>query len=313
MSMEVTPKSSSLPLSEEILPYDQAYVKLPDDLKRDFEKWCEDVKFKSLEKWEDMIANIKTERQLEIGVFTEFLECIARYYKDALSADPNNTDPRSIYERTCREHKFHFRGKESSVSQSTVLHSILNLRDLKETIYQTMNSGGDGPDDIELAWDRFRGLTEEEQREILKEVGFYPLNGIFWVYFDAMDAEQGTQVDPLAGMSADECCNILGIPNVWSKYDYGEHMWRIHYSPSPAALRYIPTIADASAKGWNPYFQPEQEAPKDAKWGWTNPLGTPRGTLGMPEVIHKGWRSGSEVSAFRAVPEEVGQRWPKRS
>jgi len=278
---------------------EQAYDNLPNEFKQAFDKWCEDAQ--NIVGGSDIIENINSERQLEIDVFTEFLDCIALSYKD-------NADAKSAYENSCGEYRFHFKGIISKVSTSTVLHRVLNLKDLKEIIYQAMRSSGDGPDDAERAWDRFQKLTEEEQKEILFDAGLYPLQGIFWAYFDEKDAERGTKVDPLTGKSADECCNMLGIPTEWDKYDYGEHIWKIHYCPSRAVSRHIPTIADASAIGWNPYFQPAAEDRMSAKWGRTCPLGDYEETQGMPEVVHKGWYSGTEQGAFCALPEEVGIR-----
>ena len=278
-------------------PFEQAYERLPDDLKCAFDRWCKDAKV--IEKGKDILQNIKSEKQLEIGVFTKFLECIAQSYTDTVK-------PKSVYEDTCRKYGFHFKGIKSQVSNSTVLHRVLNLKDLKEIIYQAMESAGYGPDDIEWTWDMFQELTKEDQMEILLDAVLYPPERIFWSYFAEKDAEKGTGIEPLVGKSADECCNILGIPTEWDKYDYGENIWKIHCRPSGAISRHVPTIADAG--GWNSYFQPAAEKREDAKWGWTHPLKTPRGTKGLPEIVHKGWEFGTERGAFCDVPEDLGQR-----
>ena len=45
-------------------------------------------------------------------------------------------------------------------------------------------------------------------------------------------------------------------------------------------------MADTFFFTWNPYFQ----VTKDTRWGWTKPVTKPRGTQGVPEVVHRGWQ-----------------------
>ncbi len=280
------------------LPYEQVYNNFTDDLKPAFDRWCEDAK--RIEKGGNVINNIKSERQLGIGEFTEFLGCIARSYQDFLSTDPQNADPKSAYENVCKEYRF--QGKKSQVSISTILHHVLNEKDLKEIIRDAMDY-----DDPEEAWDDFwnEDISNEYRMEYLADAGFYPPKETVWAYFNEEDAEEGTMVDPLVGKNANECCAKLGLPPEWNKYAYGEPIWKLHYSPSRAIPRHIPTIADAE---WNPYFQPEAESRENAKWGWTRPLGTHRGTKGMPEAVHRAWKSGIEQGAFYRLPDRLGER-----
>jgi len=299
------------PRKSATLSFDEAYYRLKKNLQDAFDNWCNYAK--ELNGGMDIVENTKEEKQLKIDLFFEFLESIANSFLEQQHEDPNNIDAKLIYESVCKNDYFHFEGNSSKINYNTVLHNIVNVEDLKVIIHDVMAYASvniEELDSVEEAWTDFwdDNISNEERMEYLADVGLYYPKYIIWAYFNLRKAERGTAVDPLEGKSADDCCNILGMPPDWSKYSYGQNLYKIQYTLKRSSQRYIPTIADACASGWNPYFQPAPEKKQDAKWGRTRPIGKPRGQKGMPEIIHKGGKSPARRADFYSLPEDLGER-----
>jgi lambda repressor-like predicted transcriptional regulator len=252
-----------------------------------------------------LLRSLSREQQLEEASLAALLRRITEEYGRVV-ASLTDEHPVIVFASACRLPDLHFRGPQARLSDAMTLHRIINIRDLRELIFKALGEPGDGPGRVERAWDTFRGLSVADQLSVLELVGVEPSSYVYWAYFSESDSPDARASDPLSGLSAAECCNRLGLPEIWSKYGRGEQLWKIHYLPSDSVHRLVPTLVDGCVGGWNRYFVPCVDHRSVSKWGRTGPLdGTP---AGLPEVIHRGWERRTEPRAFFMMPEELGVR-----
>lgn len=296
-------------------PFEESYSKIHADARSKIDAWRMEAE-KAIG-GPDVVRGVASDKQLEPLRFCDLLERLAtRYEAECAVTMPREASLRSL-ENTCKEERFRLKGDISKVHDRTVLGQVLNVRDLKEIVCDAMGYARvDGAFDLDSAEDAWRdfwhsGLKEEEMMNVLSNVEIFSQKHTVWVYFDGTRAEAGSTGDPLAGQRADDHCNALGLPSCWRKYGVSENLYKILYTLKGKSLTKIPTVADANAQGWNPYFRPAEEERGAAKWGRTRPLGEPWGSHdGLPEAVHGG---GTLARAdLASLPENLGRRMHAR-
>ena len=284
------------------LPFDETYDNLPSITKAALDELWQ--RLKRVTRGEDVVLNVQSDRQLEPLTFASFLNDVAESCEQVLASHPADHDPRIPLLDTCQKALYHFKGVQARVSNDTVLHHVVNERDIRKIVENAMGSATISDElGTDEGWDFFwdERLTDEDRLSYLRQIELFDDHKyMVWAYFNIMNAETGTDIDPLQHKNARECCYVLGLPREW--YPVAANLWKIHYTLNIDIRRFVPTNVDANAKGWNSYFQPCSENRESAKWGWTRPLGAPRGTKGLPEVIHK----AKVLATFYALPEEKG-------
>jgi len=263
-------------------------------LEKPFEAWVSAARAET--GGDDVVENLFEEQILEDANLTTILSEIAQAWSGGAS-------PQAAHSIVA-DARFRFAGTPSAVSAATVLHTTLNLKDAKVFVADAI-----GDPDPDRAWAALwhPSLRPDERLALLQSARIFDpatstkSKAMMWVYFDESIAIAGGASNPLATVSAHERCNSLGVPDSWYNYRRGEPLVGLSYFlKSNTAL--VPTVADALA--WNPYFQPSHLPRGLARWGYTRPLGMPRGAQGVPEAVHA---TGALIQCAE-VPNVLGPR-----
>lgn len=244
----------------------------------------------------DILKNVQEELQLSDSDYVSFLDAIGSTFAAENLRDPDCPEQalcESSLIAASRKHRLN--GPPSKVGSEQLLHHVLRESNLKRLIFKVL----DGLVDDELeAWDMFwDDIDDDDSRLELLDALACPPGRLLWASF----SQDGSDSDPTDKLKAEEVCVRLGLSAGWYGYDFPSNMWKIHYKLTSDEVRYIPTVADSSLGGLNPFFKPcpYPRGHQDAKWGWTRPLGSPRSELGEPECIHEG------VLEVMVVPERL--------
>jgi hypothetical protein len=286
--------------------YQQAYDMLAPGLKPTFDLWVAEAR--RIPGGEDIVLNISSEMHLSPSVLNDFLTSISTCF---LMEGHNPGSAERAYVKACNNllntgnQMLCCLGPQAQTDSSIRVHRIILLEKLQLMISEAMKKTSSIRNEQQEDWDNFQELVDEGDLEgcleiLSKAIPCKP-DRTNWVYFN----EDQSDVDPLAGVSSELCLDMLGLPQEWNPRGKDQSdpksSWRIHYR-FKQITRHIPTIADTIPSKWNPYFQPSQ----DSRWGWTRPIGSPRGTSEMPEVVHRGWEPGIELGAISDIPEFLG-------
>lgn len=282
------------------MSYQQAYQQLLQELQPIFDNWAQIAR--TVDGGEDVVLNILSEPYLNSDLFSAFLTLIATEYQSTRENSNSNSEAaKNAYDDSCkklartRNLELYCQGRTSELNNQTICHRVLKLEKLKTMVCMSMGEPVKKKDEC---WQQFLNLQEEEEEDFLsiwQDVKPCKPNRIQWIYFN----QHQTNIDPLANRGEHYVIRQLGLdyePGRDRNDDLGA--WRIHYQLDQNITTYIPTIADTFYNSsnprvsfWNPYFR----VTDDPQWGWTRPIGEPRETCGVPEVVYL-IREDSEIS-----------------
>ena len=302
-------------LGDECQNYRVAYDLMSRDSRVIFDDWVQAACVESKEDGRDVVRNLRQESRLEPSILSRLLIYISSSFaSNGASNSGNGLSARQAYEEACqrlraeRNHTIYCLGPEASVSNRTRVYRVLKLRSLKKMIAEAMGgteSGKNDLSDFRDQWDTFLQLLDDQDSELYCEIlqKILPCrpDRIAWTYFNRAQNSVQRDIDPLFGKDCDHYLSQLGLPPDW--YPRGrdrnddQSSWRICYDLEGIA-KHVPTIADTLHSGWNPYFQ----VSVDPRWGWTRPLGRPRGEQGLPEVVHRGWTHNEKAHLVSSPP-----------